>query len=171
MISIREEKTGDIPAIRALNERAFGGRAEANVVDKLRQTCDGLLSLVAVDGGNIIGYILFSPATVESEHGAICGMGLAPVAVIPERQCQGVGSALVRHGLARLRERDCPFVIVLGHPKYYPRFGFEPASRYGLKSQWDGVPDEAFMVIVFDQGTMKGVHGVARYRDEFDEAM
>ena len=66
---------------------------------------------------------------------------------------------------------DIPFVIALGHSEYYPRFGFEPASRRGLRSQWDGVPDEAFMLIVFDEDSMEGVSGVARYRDEFDEAM
>ena len=98
-------------------------------------------------------------------------MGLAPLEVLPTHQRKGIGTALVQHGLRILRERGCPFVIVLGHPSYYPRFEFEPASRYGLKSQWEGVPGEAFMVIVFDREAMCGVQGVARYRDEFDQAM
>jgi putative acetyltransferase len=70
-----------------------------------------------------------------------------------------------------LRSRDCPVIIVLGHPEYYPRFGFVRASLHGIRSQWDGVPDEAFMIMILDQSAMKGVSGVARYRDEFDEAM
>ena len=70
-----------------------------------------------------------------------------------------------------LKESPCPFVIVLGHPEYYPRFGFVPASGHGLQCQWDNVPDEAFMVLVFDESAMKGVSGVARYRSEFDAAM
>jgi len=70
-----------------------------------------------------------------------------------------------------LLDRGCPFVIVLGRPDYYPRFGFEPASRHGLASQWEGVPDEAFMVLVLDKAVTRGVSGIARYRDEFNEAM
>lgn len=98
-------------------------------------------------------------------------MGLAPMAVKPDRQKQGIGSSLVERGLEILREQGCPFVIVLGHPEYYPRFGFERASKYGLLSQWEGVPDEAFMVIVLDQTALESVSGVAKYRAEFDEAM
>jgi putative acetyltransferase len=73
----------------------------------------------------------------------------------------------VRHGLQLLRERGCPFVVVVGHPGYYPRFGFEPASKRGLVSQWDGMPDAAFLAVVLDENAMAGVTGVARYREEF----
>lgn len=171
MIAIREEQPEDVAAIRAVNEEAFGQPAEARLVDKLRRACDGLLSLVAVDGGAVVGHILFSPVTIDAHPSLAGGMGLAPMAVLPACQRRGIGSSLVRAGLARLRSRSCPFVIVLGHPAYYPRFGFEPASRYGLRSQWDGVPDEAFMVLVFDEPALENVSGVARYRTEFDEAM
>ncbi|MGB7545845.1 MAG: N-acetyltransferase, partial [Methanothrix sp.] len=82
-----------------------------------------------------------------------------------------IGSLLVRRCLNMLKERGCPFVIVLGHPDHYPRFGFEPASAHGIASQWDGVPDEAFMILIMDVAVMKSAAGVARYRDEFDEAM
>jgi putative acetyltransferase len=78
---------------------------------------------------------------------------------------------MVRKGLEILRERGCPFVVVVGHPEYYPRFGFELASKYSIRSQWDGIPDEAFMIIIFDYNAMKSVKGVVRYRDEFNEAM
>jgi putative acetyltransferase len=96
-------------------------------------------------------------------------MGLAPMAVLPDRQRQGIGSQLVRRGVDLLRERRCPFVVVVGHPEYYPRFGFEPASAHALVSQWDGMPDAAFMVLILDDHAMAGVRGVARYRGEFDE--
>ncbi len=96
-------------------------------------------------------------------------MGLAPMAVLPDRQRQGIGSDLVRGGLNILRERNCPFVVVVGHPEYYPRFGFEPASTHGLASQWEGMPDAAFIVLVLDVDAMAGLSGVAKYREEFDE--
>jgi putative acetyltransferase len=92
------------------------------------------------------------------------------MAVVPERQRQGIGSQLVRRGLDILRERGCPFIVVVGHPEYYPRFGFESASRHGLVSPWEGVPDAAFMVLVLDVHAMAGVAGVAKYREEFNEA-
>ena len=96
-------------------------------------------------------------------------MGLAPMAVRPDRQGQGVGSALVRHGLTLLEDRACPFVVVVGHPTFYPRFGFVPASRLAITSQWDGIPDEAFMIRVLRDEVMRHAGGVARYRDEFNE--
>jgi predicted N-acetyltransferase YhbS len=86
-----------------------------------------------------------------------------------QRQREGIGSGLVRRGLEILRARGCPFVVVVGHPEYYPRFGFERASVHGLTSQWDGIPDEAFLAILLDPAAMAGVSGVARYRSEFDE--
>lgn len=171
MVEIREEQPEDVAAIRVVNEEAFGQPAEARIVDKLRGACEGLLSLVAVDEGTVVGHVLFSPVMIDGHDSLTGGMGLAPMAVLPACQRRGIGSSLVRAGLARLRSRPCPFVIVLGHPGYYPRFGFEPASRYGLSSQWEGVPDEAFMVLVFDEPALKNVSGVARYRTEFDEAM
>lgn len=149
---------------------AFGQPQEADVVDKLRQNCPDLLPLVAVLDKRIVGHILFSPATVEAKGMVIHGMGLAPMSVLPEYQRQGIGSQLVRSGIEELKERHCPFVIVLGHAEYYPRFGFEPASTQGISSEWE-VPDEAFMVLVLDEAVMRGISGVARYRLEFAEAM
>lgn len=173
MIIIREERQEDkqAQAVRAVNEKAFGQPDEANIVDSLQKSCPGLLSLVALDGDEVVGHILFSPAKIEGDAKTIKGMGLAPIAVLPERQRQGVGTQLVKRGIEMLRSRDCPFIIVLGHPEYYPRFGFVRASLHGIRSQWEGVPNEAFMILILDQSAMKGVSGVARYRDEFDEAM
>jgi len=93
------------------------------------------------------------------------------MAVLPAHQGAGIGSQLVREGLKRLRAASTPFVIVLGHPAYYPRFGFKPASRHGIRCQWEGVPDQAFMILIFNEPVLQGVSGIARYREEFDEAM
>ncbi|MBM3470505.1 MAG: N-acetyltransferase [Armatimonadetes bacterium] len=170
MTRIRAEKPGDASQVRAVIEAAFGRSLEADIVAELRLASEDYLALVAEDG-TVVGHILFTPAVVELAGRRVVGMGLAPMAVLPDRQRQGIGSDLVRRGLEILRERGCPFVVVLGHPEYYPRFGFEPASAHGLASQWEGVPDEAFMVLVLDADAMEGVTGVVRYRDEFDEAV
>ncbi len=170
-IAIREERSTDAPAVREINELAFGQPEEANIVEEIRANCPEARSLVAVAEGAIVGHILFSPATIETDRGPVEGMGLAPMAVRPGRQRQGIGSSLVRRGLDLLRERSCPFVIVLGHPEFYPRFGFERACQYDLQSQWEGVPDEAFLVRFFDESLKPHVGGIARYRDEFDQAM
>ena len=171
MATIRHEQLDDINAVRAVNEIAFGQPAEAAIVDSIRDACPDAVSLVAVDANQIVGHILFSPVLASSEEGSVQGMGLGPMAVVPERQRQGIGSLMVKAGIETLRERSCPFIIVLGHPEYYPRFGFRPASQYGLSCQWEGVPDNAFMVLVLDKTAMAGVSGVVKYRDEFDQAM
>ena len=169
MISIRNEEQKDYASIRAVNELAFGQSVEANIVDKLRASCDDSLSLVATRDEEVVGHILFTPVTIESGNVTIEGMGLAPMSVLPDYQRQEVGSALVRAGLSTLRKQAYPFVVVLGHAEYYPRFGFEPASKVGIKCQWEGVPDEAFMILIFDEKVMKDVSGIAKYSDVFDE--
>ncbi len=168
MTKIRAERPEDAAAIRRVNELAFGQSAEADLVERLRHACDAGLSLVAEDDG-IVGHILFTPVTVKGTAGVVVGMGLAPMAVLPDRQRRGVGSELVRRGLEILRERGCSFVVVVGHPEYYPRFGFEPASKHRLVSQWVGIPDPAFMVLVLNADGMASVSGVAKYRDEFND--
>lgn len=139
-------------------------------MDKLRNNCHKYLSLVSEVSERITGHILFTPAVIESKNTKMQGMGLAPMAVLPEYQKQGIGSALVREGLKRLEQTRCLFVIVLGHSAYYPKFGFKKACSYGIKSEWD-VPDEVFMIIVFDKAQLQGISGVAKYRSEFAEAM
>ncbi|MHC4265625.1 MAG: GNAT family N-acetyltransferase [Planctomycetota bacterium] len=170
MIEIRQEQPEDIPAIRIINELAFGQPQEANIIDNLRENCPDVLSLVAVQEGQIIGHILFSPAVIENDEDQVHGMGLAPMAVIPDYQRKGVGSMLVTAGIEKIKQTSCPFIITLGHPEFYPCFGFERASIYGLKSQWE-VPDEAFMVLILDTAVMSDVSGTVRYREEFNEAM
>ena len=168
-MTIRPERPEDAVRVRLVNELAFGQPAEADLVDRLRQACTDSLSLVAEEDA-VVGHILFTPVRVEGPARPVLGMGLAPMAVLPDRQRQGIGSQLVRRGLDILRERGCPFVVVVGHPEYYPRFGFEPASAHGLASQWEGMPDAAFMVLVLKTHDMAGVSGVATYREEFNEA-
>lgn len=169
--TIRAERPEDISAVRRVNELAFGRPEEADAVDRLRKADIPFVSLVADDGAAIVGHVLFTPAIVECAGQRVVGMGLAPLAVIPDRQRQGIGSALVRRGLELLRADGSPFVLVLGHPEYYPRFGFERASLHGVTCQWKDVPDAAFMVLVFDPEALRGVSGVACYRDEFDAAV
>jgi len=168
VITIRPERPADASPVRHVNELAFGQPDEADLVERLRRGCRDSLSLVAEDDA-VVGHILFTPVVVESAGRPVVGMGLAPMAVLPDRQRQGIGSQLVRRGLDILRERGCPFVVVVGHPEFYPRFGFEPASTHSLSSQWGGMPDAAFMALVLDVDTMTGVSGVARYREEFDD--
>ena len=159
---IREEHAGDVAAIRDVHDRAFGRAGEGQLVDALRAGGATLLSLVAVAEDQIVGHIFYSPASI----GEIRGAGLAPVGVLPEHQRRGLGHALIEAGNQRIRDTGCPFIIVLGHPDYYQRFGFTPASRHGVTCQWD-VPDEAFMMLVLDESAMKGQSGVATYRQEF----
>jgi len=170
IIIIRKEKPKDIKAIQLLNNKAFEMPEEGKIVDVLREKCDNIQSLVAVIDGEIVGHIFFSPAEINIGDKIIYGMGLAPMAVLPEFQNQGIGSELVKAGLNLMKSKECPYVIVLGHPKFYPRFGFEKASKYSIKSQWD-VPDESFMILIMDKETMNNVSGTARYLPEFDIAV
>ena len=170
MVRIREEQPQDIKAVREVNIRAFGQIQEADIIDKLRQNCSDLPSLVALKQNQVVGHILFSPVIVDNKDGTAQGMGLAPMAVLPEHQRQGFGSELIRAGIEKLKSRRCPFVIVLGHPAYYPRFGFEPASLYGIRSEWE-VPDNVFMILMLNKSKMRDISGVVRYRGEFTESL
>jgi len=125
---------------------------------------------VALTDGQVVGHILFSPAVIEGEQGKLVGSGLAPLAVLPEYQRKGIGSQLVQTAIARIKKGGCPYIIVIGHPEYYTRFGFEPAGRFGISIEWD-VPDEAFMILMLDKKAMNGITGVAGYREEWAEAM
>ena len=159
---IREEQPADISLIREINQRAFEQEQEANLVDALRSNGAATLSLVAVVDDAVVGHIMYSPARI----GAVEGAGLAPMAVLPTHQRRGIGSQLVEVGNAKLREHDCPFIIVLGHPGFYPRFGFRPARPLGVTCEWD-VPDDVFMIALLDEHRMRGVTGLAKYRPEF----
>lgn len=172
MITIRKEENRDRKLVSLIYKAAFGQPTEADLVETLHRTCPERLALVAEEQGQVVGHILFTPATVTTDSGEkITGMGLAPIAVTPDLQGQGIGSRLVTAGLAILKEQHCPFVIVLGHPRYYPRFGFVPAEQHKIRCQWPDVPTEAFMILTMDEEVMRGVSGIAGYREEFNQAV
>ncbi len=159
------ERPDDIDAIHQLHCAAFGTGAEASLVNALREQARPLISLVAEDGDVILGHILFSPVTLLSRP-ELRMMGLAPMAVDPAHQQKGIGSALVRAGLETCRELGFEAVVVLGHAQYYPKFGFGPASRFGLTSEYE-VPDEAFMAVELQPGALRGSRGTIRYHPAF----
>jgi putative acetyltransferase len=164
-VTIRPESPRDGPTVRVVEASAFPTTAEADLVDALRAEASPLVSLVAEDDGVVVGHIMFSPVTLEGRSD-LRWMGLAPMAVRPARQRQGVGSALVRLGLDACRAMGVAAVVVLGHPAFYPRFGFQRASRFGLRCEYD-VPDEAFMAIELAPAAFAGATGTVRYHPAF----
>ena len=169
---ISPEKEQDIPAIRRLNKIAFGQEGEADLVDTLRDHGAITLSLVALEDERVVGHILFSPVTIEPEGPAVKAVGLGPMAVLPEHQNTGIGSRLVRYAIDELKKQGFDLIVVVGHPAYYPRFGFVPAGRYSLQCEFDGVPDNAFMVLVINDDTnLDTLRGVVHYRTEFSQCM
>jgi putative acetyltransferase len=143
---IRAEETRDIDQVQALVRAAFPTDAERKLVDALRANGKAIISLVAVQGEKVLGHILFSPVSTTPPAEAK-GVGLAPVAVLPNVQSQGIGSRLIQEGLGQCQELGYDYCVVLGDPRYYRRFGFEQASRIGLQNEYGA--DEAFMVIRF----------------------
>jgi putative acetyltransferase len=164
---IRPETVEDREAIASLTTEAFGRAGEAYLIEALRARGKVVLSLVAVHEGHVAGHILFYPVLVETAGQSYQMAGLGPMAVLPQFQGQGLGSALVRRGLEELRRANHGAVVVLGHPEFYPRFGFVPASHYGIKSRYE-VPDEVFMAVELIPGALAGKGGTVVYPPEFD---
>lgn len=166
---IRQEIPADIPEIFEVNYQAFAHYDEARLVDSLRD--DNIfnpeLSLVAVHDGRIIGHIMFPPITIESSRAIIPALALAPLVVHPEFQCLGVGAALIEEGLKVCRTLGHRIVIVIGHPGYYPRYGFRPARENGISAPFT-VDDDVFMVLALDPGALDGVEGMVKYPAAFD---
>ncbi len=175
---IREETAVDRPAIHQINVAAFEQVGEAELVDKLRQRGAITVSLVAVVEGQVVGHVLFTPVEILPEkvqgtgeratHQEWTAVALGPVAVLPNYQNQGIGDQLIRAGSAACLERGEDVVAVLGHPNYYPRFGFVPSVRFGIKSEYD-VPDDVFMIAELREGALAGRAGVVKYQAEFNE--
>jgi len=164
---IRSEVPADIPTVFQINAAAFDSEAEAWLVDALRASGALLLSLVAEAGGELVGHIAFSPVVIDSAASSLAGVGLAPMAVAPRYQRQGIGTLLVEEGLRRLRTAGHRWCVVLGHANYYPRYGFVLAKTHGIR--WEKpVPDNIFFVQALTPGGLDGVSGTARYRPEFD---
>ena len=165
---IRPEAVEDQEAVRYVNEQAFGRAGEANLVESLHAAHKIILSLVAVQDGEIVGHILFCPVVVEAKPERYDAVSLGPMAVLPQFQRQGIGSALVRSGLEALRQSHHQVIIVLGHPEFYSRFGFSPAGSFGVGCQFD-VPDEAFMLAELSPDAGTGKSGIVIYPPEFTE--
>jgi putative acetyltransferase len=167
-IIIRLETSTDIAAIRAVASAAFGQANEADLVDALRRDARPFISLVADRGGVVLGHICFSPVSIgEADADGSRALGLGPMAVVPEFQKQGIGSALVHRGLAECRRLNRDVVVVVGHADYYPRFGFRPAVRYGLTCEYL-VPDDVFMALELRPGALTGRGGgLVRYHGAF----
>jgi putative acetyltransferase len=161
MYFCRPEHAADVPVVRAILESAFPTAAEARLVDALRENGRLSISLVASDGKAVVGHVAFSPVRV----GGVTGMGLAPMAVRVEHRDKGVGALLVREGLAQCELLGCGFVVVLGEPEYYGRFGFERASSRKLDNEYGA--DEAFMVIELRPESLPPEGGLVRYAPEF----
>jgi putative acetyltransferase len=166
MVQIREETAADLEAIRDVNRRAFAGESEALLVDRLREDGVVVTSLVAVESERVVGHILFTELTIETDRGPVAAATLAPLAVFPERQRAGIGSALTRRGLEVCRERGKDAVVVVGHPSYYPRFGFSAELAKTIRSQYSGA-GEAWMALELTPGALVG-GGEARFPAAFD---
>ena len=168
MIVIRHETLADFEAIRKVNLRAFEQSDEGNIVDALRAAGALTISLVALHDDQIVGHIAFSPVTIESEDGSFTALGLGPMAVLPEHQNEGIGSQLVKAGLKECLRLGHEIVVVIGHPEYYPRFGFVPAGPSGIKWEHE-VYEDAFMFIELNSGALAGRTGVVKFHSAFDE--
>jgi len=161
---IRPERDEDAAAVRRVHETAFPTAAEANLVDRLRANGKAVIALVAEDGASIVGHILFSPVALEPLAGTV-GLGLAPVAVMPDHEKHGLGRRLIQNGLAECHKWGAGFVVVIGDPPYYGRFGFEPAEKHGLRSEY--VEGDSFMVFKLASGTLPPPGTLVKYAPEF----
>lgn len=170
MLFVLSETNDDISAIREVITDAFGQMNEALLVENIRKSPNFIpeLSLLAKENGHVLGHILFSPILIEGEQQTTPALALAPLAVTPARQRQGIGSQLVQVGLSKCRELGHSIVVVLGHSEYYRKFGFQTASKLGVQAPFS-VPDEAFMVLELKADVLKNVRGMVKYPGYFDE--
>ena len=169
MISITSETPEDIAAIRDVVTAAFGRPNEANLVEVIRNSPNFIpsLSLVAKEDREVLGHILFSPVVIETQAGNVEAIAPAPLSVTPAHQRRGIGTQLIQAGLTKCRELNHNIVIVLGHPHYYQRFGFQTASKFGIQAPFS-VPDEAFMVLELQPGALTNARGIVRYPAYFE---
>ncbi len=171
MITIARERPEHFAAIRQLTIDAFaasefGHNGEADLVESIREQSADLVSLVAIADNRVVGHIMFSPATIHTASSVVLGAGLAPMAVLPAFQRNGVGSRLVTEGLRQLAELDVAFTIVAGHPEYYRRFGFLPARDFSVIHGFDGMPQEVLFVYLHDQKWASQIRDGVVYYDK-----
>ena len=162
-IIIRQEQNTDYEIVFELIENAFNGQtysdgSEGELVYRLRQSksFEPRLSLVAEDEGLLVGHILFTPIQLINNDSIISSLALAPVAVSPEYQRKGIGSQLINEGHRIARELGYQSIIVMGHPNYYPYFGYQPTVNWGIRSPFD-VPPEYFMALELTPDSLKNV--------------
>lgn len=165
---IRVESKSDYKYIRIINIEAFPSSAEADLIEKLRGVNIDLISLVAEVDEVLVGHIFFSPATLENDGSDLRIIGLGPMAVLPQYQNKGIGYKLVNSGLQQCINNGYDAVVVLGHPEYYPRFGFKSSNTFGIKCEYD-VPDDTFMVKELRTGVLRGKNGTIKYHQFFNE--
>lgn len=165
-IEVRDEQAGDEAAIRRVHIDAFGQGFEAILVDRLRGEPEALLSRVALVGDQVVAHALFARVKVHGEapEGLLAGVG--PMSVAPDLQRRGVGTALLEGSMEACRQAGLAALVVLGHPEYYPRFGFAPAAGFGLRCEYP-VPPAMFMALELTDGALAGAEGVVRYPPEF----
>lgn len=167
-MEVRDEKPEDVEAIRRVNVAAFGRESEADLVDQLRCVAS-TFSFVAVEFEQIVGHIFFSPVVITGDCAdGLLLLGLAPIAVLPYYQRQGIGSLMIQHGLKECARLGFKAVVVLGSPTYYSRFGFIPAKEKELGCEYP-VLDEAFMVLELESGALESCVGTVKYRSEFNK--
>jgi putative acetyltransferase len=164
-IPVRPEAATDHESIRHVNRLAFDQDDEARLVDALREGAYVRVSLVAEQAGQVVGHILFSDLPIITEGGTVPAVALAPMAVLPDFQNRGIGSALVRRGLEDCQEQGHRIVVVVGHPRFYPRFGFTSKLAACLASPFSG--KEAFMAVELVPGALDGVKGRVQYPPPF----
>ena len=163
---IRPKRDEDVAAIRQVHLTAFPTPAEADLVGRLRANGTAVIELVALDGDSIVGHILFSPVALEPLAGTL-GLGLAPLAVMPDHEKHGVGRRLIQNGLAASHKWGAGFVVVVGDPRYYGRFGFEPAEKYHLRSEYGA--GDSFMVFKLESGALPPPETLIKYAPEFSD--
>ena len=164
-MNIRNEELNDHDAVYAVNDAAFETNAEADLVDRLRKQAKPNISLVCEQDLKIVGHIMFTPVSLSDAPLAKI-MCLAPVAVHPDYQHQGIGCALIEKGLSLCQEMGYGTCVVLGHPDYYPKFGFEPSAKFNIKCEYD-VPEDVFMVIELAPDYLNNMKGVIYFHPEF----
>jgi putative acetyltransferase len=165
-MGIRNERPEDIKRIRKINSEAFETETEANLVNTLRSSGVQYISLVYEENDKLLGHIFFTPVELEGDRSGLHIMGLGPMAVTTKFQNIGIGSSLVKAGIERCKLEGIDAIVVLGHPNYYPRFGFEPSIKYGVKSEYE-IPDEVFMALELKNNALKGKQGTIKYNEAF----
>lgn len=166
MAIVRIEEDADIETVQKIIELAFQRTDEADLVEDLRQRSCAILSLVALRRGEIVGHLFFTRVIITNGMGFDRAVGMAPLSVQPAHRRTGVGTDLVRHGIASLKNRGRGVLVVLGDPAYYRRFGFQPAATFGLTTDFT-VPADHFMALPLDSNRVEGCGGMVKYAPPF----